>query len=1083
MDNTIETSRIACFDVGGIKLGVDVSEAEELFSLARSGDGHTLGSLLSGGAPPPEGGGAVELLKFVASIIKLGFKSHSPKDHMPIRYKGLTKLGEESGGYGGGGVAPTHKGRKVRDYALLSLPSSIRNTIKDIIPLTSGPLIVLNLENLIALPERIDLRDLYNEINENFIYISTRAEAESSGVPGGSDAEAPRFKRQSTRSLSDIFRELDASIDEGLRAIDNIRVRIGISDVEEPLEEAALKRRGMGEDVEALTKEIDLDSVERAGFEAPPMPGLDVKVAPKELAAGAEIEVEGEAAVELPIEGAPTPEEDVAGLIEEEEREPEIAAPQPLSVGEVIEKEEETYDISDEVDRQEVYRQIEDQIRSSRAGRAETPHIEGRRRGAALPLAVNVGAILILILGVLAFNFVSQRETHRLSIRGGPTIGVESEIIRETQKRAREEIEAQQAKLAEVEAEIVRLESERNNWIKEQEGVLARREAALRKEHQDRLQKEVERIRSEGGPNVEARIAAARSASEKELRDAISQAHAEAEAAKAEYQRQLEISRTQLEQERSSYQVAIANTQAKLEAEQAKTRAAQKRISELETQNRALMEAQENSRAFRRQVNLLYNKAIEDYQAQRYESAKAGFNRVLEQLGKAPQLNLDEATKEASETQSLMVNSVISLVSLVESINAARDDAEIKRLKKVMGEIDALYEKANTAYEASDYSAAQENYRKVIGTISQVSSADNRLREIEKRLIDGQARRRLAKAQKMVDDKNYEAAKGEYESIILTFPTSSYIKDAVAGLSRVNDILGEKKIEVARIAADEQTKERLAQARILSERGEHEAAKREYEAIILEFPNSSYIEEAVAGLNEVNGILFQNMEARNLEAKKEEANRRAQTILADARIAELSGDYETAKRHYEQLILSASDSDYISNALQGINRMNEKLVPPPQVVYVPQEPAPSEVDEAPSPADEAPRVEVVPAKKREENLDTDRRSPWGRIVQLLGNTAYFDPQRAAGIREGMEFTVHRRTEGGLMPIGIIRVTDTSGVLIEAEILDAQTSLKVGDVIELNLEGRPSSWRRPNPPENRIQNSLLRDPLPISLSKA
>ncbi|MGQ9629331.1 MAG: tetratricopeptide repeat protein [bacterium] len=851
--------------------------------------------------------------------------------------------------------------------------------------------------------------------------------------------------------------------------------------------------------------------------------------------------------------------------------------------------EEEEYDITEEVDRQEIYRQIEERIKSRRIGGEKAPE-EAGKRGASLPLAVNVGSIFILILGVLAFYWMSQRGSYLLLIKSETPDAFDAKVFQEVQRRAREEIEAQKKKLVAIEEKISAMERERDDWIRRQNESLREKEEEIGRRYRDALAEEIEKIRGEGG-NVEARIAEAKAQSEKKISEAISQIRAEASQEISEYQRKIESELYRLEQEKSSYQVAISNVQAKLESERARADTAQRKIGELEENARALLEHQENGRAFRLQVDSLYARAISAYQMGDYEGAKRNFSRMSEQLSRAPTLNIDEATKDSARTLALMANTAASLVDLVERVNAAKSDAEIQRLKDAHQEINRLFEEANSLYRGGEYEASRQKYRMAIDVIDRISNSYEKISEIEKKLASKRAKEEIARAENLLERGDYQGAESAYESAIRIYPENSLIKAAMDGLRRVRALAAaeaeakhkeemkelvarfEREIEERKRSANEKALSKLGEARLLESSNRHLEAKQKYESIFVEAPESDYLREALDGINRTNEALaLEGLEnkhlaekalantkaqilvsgARELErnGKLEEARRRygdtllsapdsdyteealeglkrisatlasmeinrrladkrtsseaaAKAILREAEDLESQGDYKTAREKYRSIILSHPDTPYVNDALAGLSRVEEKMIPPPkpEIVYVQTEPEKiyipvprpifiplripviqkvekgEEVAAVPKNSTKAPKspeteVEVEKHPEEAEDIKTEEQAVKAgtetakeqeeialkaeeqeitsprRIIQIAGNTVYFNTRRVDKVREGMEFTVYRRIGRGLIPIGTVKVIYTSGNIAQANIISAQVNLEVGDIIEL-----------------------------------
>ncbi|MGQ9632254.1 MAG: tetratricopeptide repeat protein [bacterium] len=534
---------------------------------------------------------------------------------------------------------------------------------------------------------------------------------------------------------------------------------------------------------------------------------------------------------------------------------------------------------------------------------------ERRHRGFVIPLFINVFVVVFLAVGV----FISYRITHRegevTPLKPEFAAGsVAVEVIADIQaqrKAVEEELTAQQAKVQEAEGKIKELENTRQEWIFQQEQLIAQREKEIKDEYQRRLEEEIARIRAGGGVDVEARIAEARRKSEEEraraLEDARRQAQQEIARYEAEYRRNLAAAQAQLDRQRAEFEQQKSVLDKRIAELQKQAEEAERQIKEAEAR-----EAQRA--AFATQAGSIYGRAIDAYMRRDYETASKEFRNALRLL----ELSEGVEGKGTKDYEKFMVERMLSLIAMESTAQTTKLAKNEDRVK-----IETLYGEAATAYENKDFDRASSKFKELLFVIPQVSLTSERIAEIEKLKSNQLAKKKLDLADSLAVKGDYAAAKKEYEEIILSYPKSDYVDEALLGINSMNSRLIEATEALDEEAINRKAAARYEEANRLFAGGNYGEAKKVYEDVIISYPKSDYVDRALEGVNKsVDKINELERKLQNEAAGKE---------FAEAEALEKAGNFEGAKEKYKKIVTSYPLSDYIDRSLGGINRADEGI--------------------------------------------------------------------------------------------------------------------------------------------------------------
>lgn len=150
-------------------------------------------------------------------------------------------------------------------------------------------------------------------------------------------------------------------------------------------------------------------------------------------------------------------------------------------------------------DQSDIKRQIEQAVAQSKI--QVTPELfafKARRRGAALPLLVNVGTALVLVAGIALCAFLFSRQQVQQEANRGVLRSAEGKVIAELKKQLDAQMAAKDKEIADINRQMGDLARQRDQLSSTMATAISQREAQLRRELQSELDQERQRLRSLG---------------------------------------------------------------------------------------------------------------------------------------------------------------------------------------------------------------------------------------------------------------------------------------------------------------------------------------------------------------------------------------------------------------------------------------------------------------------------------------------------------------------------------------------------------------------------------------------------------
>jgi hypothetical protein len=275
------------------------------------------------------------------------------------------------------------------------------------------------------------------------------------------------------------------------------------------------------------------------------------------------------------------------------------------------------HDVSEE----DIYRSIDEELQKRKSTQQWDDLIRSEKKGMVLPLIVNIVIIALVSFGLLYYVLVNKVRIRDQKVDES-IAGVEEEVIREIRRRSEAEIAAQKQKLEDARKRLESLQEEKDYFLQNQDEILQARERELNEAFQLSLEEAKQRIATSGVTNVDDALERERERLYEEYLDSRDQARLESESEKRQFEEEMKRREAGLQQEVNEYTERIDEVEQKLQEEQVKLKQAEERFQSMELE-------QQEYRAFRQQINGIYNDALGQF-------TRKNYSRGIERLKAIP---------------------------------------------------------------------------------------------------------------------------------------------------------------------------------------------------------------------------------------------------------------------------------------------------------------------------------------------------------------------------------------------------------------------------------------------------------------
>jgi len=394
-------------------------------------------------------------------------------------------------------------------------------------------------------------------------------------------------------------------------------------------------------------------------------------------------------------------------------------------------------------DRQKIMSQIEGVLAESRmAVTPETLLFTPRKRGALLPVLVNLAAVAVLAAGIYLALLFSQRDEQAIVAPAPALQTAEGKLLETMKEESRQQLAGKDREIAGIREKLAGFDAEKEKLRQEADLKLQSREKELQEDLARTLEAERKRLSDTGlaADAVERKVAEleARTRANLDANLAALRRQAESERAerertidglKAEYQKSLSAAQG----ERSRLQEEASRKQSELEAgyRQKEMALEQDKAKALEEIDR-LKKQEEREQMVLDQLLSFYRKAREEIQASRLDQARAILTEMRRYLDDASVAALPGIANRRT-VELFLIGSLEELVS--QKATKTDGDASVQTLvasANLITAVAGLVQQGDALFQEQDYVRARDLYLAAMARIPAVQTGTAKLTEIER---------------------------------------------------------------------------------------------------------------------------------------------------------------------------------------------------------------------------------------------------------------------------------------------------------------------------------------------------------------
>ncbi len=505
---------------------------------------------------------------------------------------------------------------------------------------------------------------------------------------------------------------------------------------------------------------------------------------------------------------------------------------------------EEIEEVFQEISEEDVYRTIEDEIRKRKKAHQWDSIIRSEKKGLVLPLIVNISIIVVISLGFL-YYFMMNKVNIREQMIGEKISGVEEELIREIRRRSEAEIEAQRQKLEDARKRLELLQQEKDFFLQNQDRILIEREQALNDEFQKKLDEARRRLQAGGVTNIDEALEQERGRLYKDFLESRDDVRQEIEEIKRQYEQDLKVKEAGIKQELEGYTQRISQMEQQLIEEQAKLKEAEERAQSIEAQQQEYL-------AFRRQLNTTYNDALGYFQRKNYSRGIEKLRTLLPIIDSARQKGIGSEMELKVEED--LVNNILYLAereqNRIDLDLVSQRTLEAAQLLEQEGKLKEALSRYYTVYTVSSNDTYKDTAIKRADAIMNKIYKDRT--DAEMRELERTADQLFKSAIAYKNSGDYEKALGRLKSIITDVSVKTRNKRTLDEIIEVNKLWALKEEERERNRINQKAAVELRNAEKSYNDGYYTEALRGYEAILMDYRESDYADEALAEIMRIN---------------------------------------------------------------------------------------------------------------------------------------------------------------------------------------------------------------------------------------
>jgi hypothetical protein len=520
---------------------------------------------------------------------------------------------------------------------------------------------------------------------------------------------------------------------------------------------------------------------------------------------------------------------------------------QSARIPEAAEAGEGDSDVFEDVREDEIFRTIEEEINKRQATSYVDDVIESEKKGMILPLVINVVIVAIFAAGIL-FYLTVTKERVGVQTLGGVISGVEEEVIREIRRRSEEEIEQQKKKLADTRSKLASLMEERDFFLKNQDKILAEREAALNEDFQKKLEEARNRLLASGTADFNSAFAEEQERLEREYRQSLADANSEIEQVKSEYEREMAAQETALRREVSDYSQRIDDIEKQLLEEQAK-------LKEAELQVASALSQQQEYFAFRKTLSSIYGSAVSSFAKEEYGEGISELRTMFPVIEAARESGV--AGDVELQVEEELVNNIINMAQNQQEGVTLQRMAESSFNQARQLEQEGKLNESLTLYHTAYTITSNRNMRN-----QALNRANTVMDQIYQNLLgdaaaqkEGSADSLFARAMTQKEKEQYEMALNTLEELVSEYPETSKIPESFDEIMSLNRLILMEEEQARMEDLNQQAASIMNTAEQAYENGYLTESLDRYGEVVSDYYGSDYVEEALGEIKRITEVM------------------------------------------------------------------------------------------------------------------------------------------------------------------------------------------------------------------------------------
>jgi tetratricopeptide (TPR) repeat protein len=525
-------------------------------------------------------------------------------------------------------------------------------------------------------------------------------------------------------------------------------------------------------------------------------------------------------------------------------------------------------------EQKEIRREIEKVASSSRmAVSPEMFVVKAAKRGVLFPVAVNVGAVLVLVAGLAVLYFLFQRGETQAARQDTSTITAEGKLLAQVKKESEARLQEKNSQINQIEGRLAEIDQQRQDLQSTMDAKVQAREAQLKAAMAAELDTERTRLQKQGlsEQDIQKRLSDLEAQKNIAFNAQLSDFRALAEADKKKSEAALQDLKTQfnadLAKASADRQQALSDArqrEADLQAQLSQqTQALQNTQAQTQQQLSALSSEKQQEDLVSQQLVGLYSVVQSDIAARNYPKALTSLQAISSYVSSSEVAVLPGIARRRP-VDLFIVESLSSLVQ-GEMDKGKTDTASLVQTTGLINDVRGYVSSADALLKDGKVAEAEAQYTLALGVVPEISRSytyfTTKSREAETARQD-LLRAGLARAETAFASGRYPEMLAAYRDALSYLPeTAARISVTVSNISSAGSSQAAQRYQAdqAQAASDAQRTQAdqdlaasaaLAQADGLLAQRRYADAVTQYLAVLQSHPRSSRAVSAVKGIND-----------------------------------------------------------------------------------------------------------------------------------------------------------------------------------------------------------------------------------------